>query len=221
MKKLILCGLAFFALSLVGCRGDKDNTEEEDCKQKSETHVWDNEKKECIPKPAESLGQAECVQDPTKKWDVDKCRDATQAECVLPTVTWDSTNKKCVLKQTEAKGQYTVTLIGNLASVTTASHIRVDVDSKTVSLIKNGDCVRLKESDFAKLRVSVYNPKLVKTLSCVNSSGVARSEDVSSQCEKGNYSVSLRGQDPKLTPGSSPNANIDSCKELAESGAGS
>ncbi len=66
MKKFMIMVLAFFAIALVGCRGDdsKDDPHAEAktaCEQKAETHVWNEETNNCAPKsePAKEEGELE------------------------------------------------------------------------------------------------------------------------------------------------------------------
>ena len=239
MKKLMFIGLAFFALSLVSCKKDLEKELGDDqasCEKKAETHVWNATENKCEAKPAESLSQVACANDFTKKWDASaqegkgECRDATKEECTLAEVMWDEANNKCVLKQAvaEEKGQYTVTLgvlpSGDVNQAGDVNQVKLEVKSKNLSasLIKRGDCVRLKESDFALLKISTYNTAtLVKALcDSTDASSPGPGTVPVNDCAPGNYSVTTVGDALQLKQGANPNANIDQCKKLAGASAG-
>ena len=223
MKKIMFCGLAFLALSLVNCGGDKDDPKK-DCDKKKDTHVWNEENKSCDPKPADSLSQADCNKDLTKKWDPKakegkgECKDLTEDECVLTEVQWDKAQKKCVLKSAEEGGQYTVTLVADLKGAS-VNQVKLEIVSKNMSasLLGRGDCIRLKAGDFALLEISTFNSgTLVKNL-C---GGTNHDEDGApikeNECGISNYAVAMVGSDLQLNKGSVPNANINKCKKLQD-----
>ena len=210
----------------MSCGGDRDekptDNKKAECEKKKNTHAWNEDKQSCDPKPADTLSRADCNKDLTKKWDPQakegkgECKDLTKEECaLLAEVTWDEANNKCVLKSGEkSAGKYTVTLVANLSSISTISHIKLDVVSKNMSasLVKNGDCVRLKESDFALLKISSYNTNNLVDALC-DSTDVTPPSAVS-DCAVGNYSVSIAGSRAQFKKGSESNANIDKCKKL-------
>ena len=88
MKNLILIGLAFSALSLIGC----SKSDEDKCKEDSNKE-WVNG--ECKDKAA-ALTQEQCDADATTIWKEDKCQDKTQEECTDATTEWKE--DKCQLK---------------------------------------------------------------------------------------------------------------------------
>ena len=235
MKKLMFIGLAFFALSLMSCKGELEKElgdDQADCEQKAETHVWNEAEGKCEAKTTTAKNQEECAKDFTKKWDASaqegkgECRDATKEECTLAEVMWDEANNKCVLKQ-EEKGTYTVTRRFLPASGLPANNIKLEIPSKNMSasLLRANDCIRLKESDFALLKISTYNTAtLVKALCDSTDVSVAppgASGSLVEDCKPGHYSVIVKnGANFELRLESSANANIDQCKELAGASAG-
>ena len=226
MKKIMFCGLAFLALSLVNCGGDKDDPKK-DCDKKKDTHVWNEENKSCDPKPADSLSQADCNKDLTKKWDPKakegkgECKDLTEDECALiAEVQWDKAQKKCVLKSEEEGGQYTVTLKSQLGASTKVNQVKLEIESqnKSASLLGLNDCVRLKVGDFELLKISTFaTGKEIKNL-C---GGTNPDEDGApiqeNKCGIGHYSVLFdTAGNLSLRPETSANANIDKCKKLQD-----
>ena len=227
MKTCMIMVLAIFAISIVGCRpdDDKEETPKQACAKKAETHVWNEATKACDPKPAEGLSQQACVQDLTKKWDSSakagqgECKNLTQEECTLPTVTWDASQSKCVLKSESAEedpAKYTVTLKSSLNNIP-ATQVKLTKQQTQANLWTLNTCVRLKESDFAGLKIATFQSENQVKVLCDSTENPPRAQVVGS-CAPGHYSVVFNNSGNSnniiLRPEESANANIDDCKRL-------